>query len=153
MDIFIANDSSYGEIVGTLRNCGAKDALCCSSEAVFALAKKALVNEKLTGITVQLLDSEGYAIRQVTSKKRGDKPPSDQLSDRQIAVVRTLEKVLYHCQKEGIQLVGYSDELVAMPAGLAAEDLSTAGIRDVETYGTYVGADALVQEVEVGTDP
>jgi len=152
MDIFIATDASYTDIVSTIRDSDAKDTLCCTSEAVFALAKKALVNEKLTGVTVQLLDSEGYAVRQVTSKKRGDKPPADHLSDRQIAVVRTLEKVLYHCRKEGIQLVGYSDELVAMPSGLAAQDLATAGIRDVETYGVYIGADALVQEVEVGTD-
>lgn len=72
--------------------------------------------------------------------------PKDQLSGRQIAVIRALEKVLKHCRQEGIQLVGYSDELVAIPAHVPMEEISSAGALDVNCHDVYKGADAIAPE-------
>lgn len=147
MDITLDNDASYETVVNALKRCGVEDAVCCRTEALFSLAKGALVREKIAGVTIQLLDSDGYAIRQVTSRRRDDSPSrSDALNDRQIAVVKALEKVLAYCRKEGVQLVGYSDELVALPAHVKPEEIASASALDVDTRGVYRGAEALLFE-------
>ncbi|MFW1676477.1 hypothetical protein ACFVYJ_01665 [Pontibacter sp. JAM-7] len=143
MDILLSEKPTADDISAALKQCTADDAVCCKSEQVFQQAKILLVKHKLSNVTVQLLDSEGYAVRQVTSKKRGE-GRQDQLSDRQISVIKALEKVLMHCKKEGIQLVGYSDELVALPAHINSEEISSAGAMDIESFGVYQGADALL---------
>ncbi|MDF2180523.1 response regulator [Neptuniibacter sp. CAU 1671] len=147
MDILLSDKPSADEIIEALQKCGIDDAVCSKSEQVFQQAKILLVKHKLSNVTVQLLDSEGYAIRQVTSKKRGE-GRQDQLTDRQIAVIKALEKVLHHCKKEGIQLVGYSDELVALPAHISNEEISSAGALDINSFGVYQGADALIYSEE-----
>jgi len=147
MDITLEDDADYATIVDALRRCGAEDAVCCGTELLFNSAKQALVQEKLSGVTLQLLDSDGYAIRQVTSRRRANQPAvPDRLNDRQITVIRALEKVLRHCQKEGIQLIGYSDELVALPAQIRPEAMASACALDVETYGAYRGAEAVTPD-------
>jgi len=144
MEKIINEPGTYQSISEALKGGVEGDTFCCASEASFDLAKVALVKEKLSGITVQLLDSDGYAVRQVTSKRREKhKVPQEGLSDRQVKVVKALEKVLMHCKREGIQLVGYSDELVALPASVSGEDISTASALDVDSYGCYRGADAI----------
>jgi len=143
MDIDLSEKPSADEIIEALKKCKADDAVCCQSEQVFQQAKILLVKHKLSDVTVQLLDHEGYAIRQVTSKKRAE-GRQDQLNDRQIAVIKALEKVLLHCKKEGIQLVGYSDELVALPAHIGHEEISSAGALDINSFGVYQGADSLI---------
>lgn len=146
MDITLSAEANAEEILSAIRQCGLDDAVCCLNETTFKKAKLTLVQEKLKGVTIQLLDSDGYAIKQVTSKQRSNKLPSDQLNDRQRNIVRALEKVLYHCKKEGIQLVGYSDELVALPAHISLDDVSSAGAIDVECRGVYRGADAIMPD-------
>jgi len=143
MDITLGREAERQEIVYAIHQCGADDAVCCLNEEVFKLAKLVLVQEKIENITIQLLDSDGYAIRQVTSKKRSDSLKQDQLNDRQRSVVKALEKVLAHCKQEGVQLVGYSDELVALPAHVSLEDISSAGAIEVQSRGVYKGADAI----------
>ncbi|GGO76652.1 hypothetical protein GCM10011348_04370 [Marinobacterium nitratireducens] len=145
MDIILDNDASYEQVVEALKRCGAEEAVCCRTEALFGLAKSALVREKIAGVTIQLLDADGYAIRQVTSRRRDENASQgDALNDRQVAVVKALEKVLAYCRKEGVQLVGYSDELVALPAHVKPEDIATASARDIDTRGVYRGAEALM---------
>ncbi|MBQ0784973.1 MAG: response regulator [Amphritea sp.] len=145
MDTYLDNGSSYEDILAGIKECDTDGAVCCTDEAVFSLAKVVLVKEKLAGITLQLVDDQGYATRQVTSKKPSQDRPSDShLSTRQTAVIRALEKVMSHCRKEGIQLIGYSDELVAMPVVVRADDVSPAVALDIETHGVYRGADSLL---------
>lgn len=119
------------------------DALHCYSEAVFFEAKALLVKEKITGISILLIDEQGYVTRQVTGKKRQDLT-SGEFSDRQLAVIKALEKVLHHCKQEGVRLIGYSDELVAYPAKY--QDLEQASVyaMDIETSGVYAGADSIL---------
>lgn len=146
MDITLGSDPEQQEVLAAIHQCGSNDVVCCSSEAVFKQAKLLLVQEKIKGVTIQLLDEDGYAIRQVTSKQRGEQNTSDQLNDRQRNVIKALEKVLDHCRREGVQLVGYSDELVALPAHISLEDVSSVGAVDVECRGVYKGADAILPD-------
>lgn len=147
MDTYLDKGAPYEEILEGIKGCDTGGAICCTDEAVFSLAKIVLIKEKLVGVTLQLVDEQGYAIRQVTSKRPEDDKPSDSaLSTRQAAVIRALEKVLSHCKKEGIQLIGYSDELVAMPTAVQTLDVSPAVALDVETYGVYRGADSLIDD-------
>jgi hypothetical protein len=146
MDITLNAEANGDEILAAIKQCGLEDAVCCLNESTFKKAKLALVQEKIKGVTIQLLDDDGYAIKQVTSKQRSDKSRSDQLNDRQRNIVRALEKVLLHCKKEGIQLVGYSDELVALPAHISLEGVSSAGAIDVDCRGVYRGADAIMPD-------
>ncbi len=147
MDITLENNASYASIVAALKRCTAEDAVCCRTETLFNTVKRTIIQEKIPGVTLQLLDADGYAIRQVTSRRRSEQAPtSDRLNDRQIAVIRALEKVLHHCRKEGIQLIGYSDELVALPVQIKSDALASACAMDVETSGTYRGAEAVTPE-------
>jgi len=144
MDIEVDKHASYDEIADAIRSCSPDDSVCCYSEASFSLAKAILVKEKLTGATVQLLDDEGYAVRQVTSKLRAEVEAKGQMTDRQIAVIKALEKVLSHCDKEGIRLLGYSDELVALPSGIDPSEHASADVVEIDTFGVYQGAETLL---------
>lgn len=146
MDIILSDKAEASEVLAAIMDCGADDAVCCKDKETFQLAKVALVKEKRCDVTIQLLDSDGYAIKQVTSKKRDESANRDSLNSRQIKVIRALEKVLSHCRKEGIQLVGYSDELVALPDHIKQEELSSAGALDVNCHQVYKGAEATITE-------
>lgn len=144
MEKTIQEPSTYQSVADLLNQGAEGDIFGCLTEGSFDLAKVALVKEKLSGITVQLLDGDGYAVRQVTSKRREKSVArQESLSDRQVKVVKALEKVLMHCKREGIQLIGYSDELVALPASISEEEISAAGAVDIDCYGSYRGADAI----------
>lgn len=147
MDINLSTTADYEEIVNALRKCGPDDAVCCENTALFQQAKKILIQEKLKDKTIQLLDSDGYAVKQVTSKAKSKN--KDQLNNRQIAVVRALEKVLAHCKKEGVQLVGYSDELVALPSHIAPEEIASASAVDVNSHDAYRGADSILPDASL----
>lgn len=148
MDIILEDQSADSDIVTALKKCSDDDAICCKSEDTFKRAKTLLLQEKLKNVTIQLLDEDGYAIRQVTSKPK-EQGNRDQLSGRQVAVIKALEKVLRHCKKEGIQLVGYSDELVALPSHIPIEEISSAGALDINCYDVYKGADAIMPDTSV----
>lgn len=143
METDLPTDANTDTIRTALQNHKEGDALHCYSEAVFAEAKALLVKEKITGISILLIDEQGYVVRQVTGKKRQDLT-SGEFSDRQLAVIKALEKVLRHCKQEGVRLIGYSDELVAYPAKF--QDLEQASVyaMDIETSGVYAGADSIL---------
>lgn len=143
MERYIGDELSISEIREMIRECQQGDVLCCYQERIFESGKAALVAEKAIGITLQLLDSDQYVIRQASSRKRSDQVGDKQFSDRQLTVIKALEKVLRHCRKEGIQLIGFSDELVAQPAGLDPQELMSAYALEVDTSDAYKGADSL----------
>ncbi|WP_240656943.1 MULTISPECIES: response regulator [Neptunomonas] len=147
MEIDLPADPSAGVILEALRSCSVGDALCLHSETAFQKAKILVVKEQLTGVSIQLLDEDGYIKRQVVGKHRNEIEEGD-FNDRQMAVIRALEKVLSHCKREGVRLVGYSDELVAYPASFS--DLSQASVYafDIDTDGVYTGADSELKLVD-----
>lgn len=146
MDIVLNLEAEDVVILDALRECGPEDAVCCQDEATFKRSKQLLISERLKNITIQLLDEGGYAIRQVTSKPKNKNTNTDQLNGRQITVIKALEKVLLHCKNEGIQLIGYSDELVALPAAVSSEEISSAGALDINCHHVYKGADAILPD-------
>ncbi|MET3998713.1 response regulator [Marinobacterium sp. MBR-109] len=143
MEFYLSSDTGVQEVTERLRACSPGDQVSCSDEALFEVAKAVLVREKLTGLTIQLLDAGDYVLRTVTSRRRHEVEKLDRFSDRQEAVLKALERVLSHCDKEGIRLIGFSDELVAVPAHLDNSACLSAEAVDVDTSGVYRGADSI----------
>lgn len=141
MEIYLPTETRVQDVTERMRACESGDIVSCSDEALFEVIKAVMVREKLTGLTIQLLDSDEYVLCTVTSKRRSEKQ-QDRFTDRQEAVIRALEKVLAHCEKEGIQLVGFSDELVAIPAHMDDGSGFSAAAVDIDTSGIYRGADS-----------
>jgi UV DNA damage repair endonuclease len=143
MEFYLSSDIGVQEVTERLRACSPGDQVSCSDEALFEVAKAVLVREKLAGLTVQLLDAGDYVLRTVTSRRRHQVEKLDRFNDRQESVLKALERVLAHCDKEGIRLIGFSDELVAVPAHLDNSACLTAEAVDVDTSGVYRGADSI----------
>ncbi len=141
MEFHLKPDAKVKDITDRLKACRYGDVISCSDPGLFEVAKTILVREKLPGLTIQLLDKAQYVQRSVTSRKRGDSGQSDRFNDRQEAVLRALEKVLAHCEKEGIRLIGFSDDLVAIPAHLDDGSGLSAEAVDLDTSGVYRGAE------------
>lgn len=142
MEHIVDINSEEAEITELVRVAESGDTICCKRESQFEIAKRALIEEKRAGMTICLLDQDGYVIRQTSSKKRTQNNGA-RLNDRQLVVIKALEKVLGHCKKEGIALIGYSDELVAMPASIAGTDLASAYAVEVDASGVYRGAESI----------
>ncbi|SEA40583.1 response regulator [Marinobacterium iners] len=143
MEFYLSSDIGVQEVTERLRACSPGDQVSCSDEALFEVAKAVLVREKLAGLTIQLLDAGDYVLRTVTSRRRHQVEKLDRFSDRQESVLKALERVLAHCDKEGIRLIGFSDELVAVPAHLDNSACLSAEAVDVDTSGVYRGADSI----------
>ncbi len=147
MEQYIPDGSSVQVIREMIREAAPGEVFCCRDQALFETTKVALIAEKAVDITIQLLDEGNYVVKQVSSKRRNNQKKSEHLNDRQLAVVKALEKVLLHCRKEGVQLIGFSDELVAQPAHLdPAEGISPFAL-DLDTSDVYRGADSLKKGV------
>jgi predicted RNA-binding protein with RPS1 domain len=135
-----------------IANCSAGDTINVTSAEQFEDLKKLLVLAKKIDIRLVMIDDEGYASRQIQTKKRSESTRTaisgetlveqqSGFNDRQMSVIRALERVMTHCKKEGISLVGYSDELVAIPAHNTHQFESTVDSYDLDTQGVYTGAD------------
>ncbi|PSL13059.1 hypothetical protein CLV44_11450 [Marinobacterium halophilum] len=143
MEFYLSSDSKIQDVTERLKACRLGDVVSCSDVALFEVVKAVLIREKLPGLTIQLLDSSDYVLRTVTSRKRVDDVQLDRFTDRQEAVLKALEKVLAHCEKEGIRLIGFSDDLVAIPAHLDNGNGLSAEAVDLDTSGVYRGAESL----------
>ena len=140
MEYDLVDNATYEEIKAVLISTVPEDVVNCFSLEVFNEAKKVLIDEKLTEKTLQLLDDEDYVLQQVTSKKRQEVDQEVEFSDRQLTVIKALEKVFEHCEREGIKLIGYSDELVALPANCQNIEEASAFCLEINTNQTYKGA-------------
>lgn len=140
MEYDLVEKASYEEIKDILLNCVSDDVVNCYSLEDFNEAKAVLIKEKLIGKTVQLLDEDDYVLQQVTSKKREDADVEVEFSDRQLAVIKALEKVFEHCKREGVKVIGYSDELVAYPANCNDQEQASEFCLEINTSQAYKGA-------------
>lgn len=141
MDFYLESDAKIKDVTACLKGCRSGDVINCTDAGLFEVAKAVLVREKLPDLTIQLLDSSDYVLRTVTSHRRRSQAHQDRFSDRQEAVLKALEKVLAHCAKEGISLVGFSDDLVAIPAHLDDGTGLSAEAIELDTSGVYRGAE------------
>ena len=153
MLIHVKPGADQDKLQKIIANCSAGDTINVASIEQFEGLKKLLVAAKKIDIRLVMIDDEGYISRQIHTKKRSESTVSANLSktyaeqqsgfnDRQMSVIRALERVLVHCKKEGISLVGYSDELVAIPAQSVDQFESTVDSYDLDTQGVYTGADS-----------
>ncbi|NQZ33279.1 MAG: hypothetical protein HRU06_18575 [Oceanospirillaceae bacterium] len=140
MEYDLVEQASYEHIKTILLDCVNDDVVNCYSLENFDVAKSVLIKEKLVGKTVQLLDEDDYVLQQVTSKKREVADGEVEFSDRQLAVIKALEKVFNHCKREGIKVIGYSDELVAYPANCNDQEQASEFCLEINTSETYKGA-------------
>lgn len=140
MEFYLATETRVQDVTERIKACQYGDTINCGDAALFEVAKAILVREKLPGLTIQLLDSSDYVLRTVTSRKRqGD--AQDRFTDRQEAVIKALERVLAHCEKEGVRLIGFSDDLVAVPSHLDDGSGLSAEAVELDTSGVYRGAE------------
>lgn len=130
----IIKDAEEGSIINVL------------NERHFELVKRLLVQFRRVGLRVCLLDEDGYITRQISSRMREEQIQTG-FNDKQLATIKALEKVLAHCHREGVSLLGYSDELVAIPAHLVNSDTSSEQARDINHKGCYLGADRLKPKI------
>lgn len=142
MEYHIDTNAEPEAITAIVNGAVSGDTICCQHENQFEVCKRALLAARLPGVTLCLLDADGYVVRQTSSKKRtrGD---NRRFNDRQLAVIKALERVLAHCKQEGITLIGYSDELVALPEGLLGTELASVHALSIYASGAYRGADGI----------
>ncbi|MFP8965955.1 response regulator [Pokkaliibacter sp. CJK22405] len=161
MDINLSPLASMEDIRDAIRRCTADDIICCHAEAVFQEAKRALQQSAKADVTLQLIDYDGYAVRQASSRRKGEegkKKLVNQLTPQQMAVVAALEKVLQHCRRHNIALVGFSDSLVAVPAHMleaSTHAVHTMAALEINSHQAYRGMDwdDLEEPVELSQEP
>ena len=134
-----ATDNAMRELIS---KSSAGDTINAVTPAQFDLLKKLLVEYKKVGLRLCLLDEDGYILRQVSSRSKSERIETG-FNEQQKRVLKALERVLEACEREKISLVGYSDSLVAVPAGLLHTDLASAEARELESGEVYIGADLL----------
>ncbi|WP_207061152.1 response regulator [Motiliproteus sp. SC1-56] len=144
MNITIPDYYKASQIITAVKEAEPGAVLSCTNERQFALLKIALVKLQRSELTLQLLDQQGYALRQVTTRKKQAEPQpsaSDEMAASQVKAVRELEKALVLCRREGLAVIGFSDSLVAVPEHLGAglEVLSSTSAMEVDTGDCYRG--------------
>lgn len=142
MELEVTTELSEKSIDERVLNSNPGDIFNTVDNQQFELLKKLLVRHKKVGLRVCLLDEDGYILRQVSSRARDDLPLSG-LNERQKKVLTALERVLEACEREKINLIGYSDTLVALPSQLLNTEHASAEARELETLNVYIGADLL----------
>lgn len=135
-----------------MSNANSGDTINVSVIDQFEHLKSLIVAQKRVGIRIALLDDDGYVIRQIATKRREatvdtnasaiPEDTSGAFTARQQAVIKALERVMHHLHKEGVSLVGYSDELVAVPSTAKSSHSSDLSL-EVDTSGTYTGSHKL----------
>jgi len=104
--------------------------------------KRLIIDAKAIDLKLSLIDDDGYVLKQISTKRRDLKPDTAKDSDftaRQMTVISALERVMTLLEKEGVNLVGYSDELVATISDDTSLQTSELAI-DIDTRGIYKGA-------------
>lgn len=142
MEISISSSFTEKQIRRLVNGAASGDTFNVESPDHFALLRGLLIEYKKVGLRVCLLDEDGYIVKQVSSRAR-ENLAHQGLNDTQLKVVKALERVLEHCAREGITLVGYSDQLVAIPTRLAELNLQSEQAREIDDHGVYLGADQV----------
>lgn len=132
-----------------INNANEGDTLNVQSNEQFEHLKSLIIDQKRVGLRIALIDEDGFIVKQIATQKRiknsqsdttqPSKQTSTAFSARQLAVISALERVMKHLEQEGVSLVGYSDELVAVPTNAKASHASDVSI-DIDTSGTYSGS-------------
>lgn len=143
MGLHLDHDVSDQQLIELLSHLAAGRTLCCHSEEQYRRLQGYISQHDYIGVQVQLLDDANNVINQCGSSVQCFE---DGLTARQITVLKALERVLSHCRKEGVQLIGYSDELVAVPAGCDRNTVVSSTALPIETFNTYLSIEMFGDE-------
>ncbi len=142
MLIHVKTSADTDKLKKIVANSNPGDHINVSSLQQFEQLKELIIDVKAVDLKLSLIDDDGYVLKQISTKRRNIENQSakgEGFTARQMSVIAALERVMTLLDKEGISLVGYSDELVATlseDSSLQAGELAI----DVNTKGIYRGA-------------
>jgi len=142
MLIHVKPNAEIDKLKKIVANSNPGDNINVSNSQQFEQFKRLIIDAKAVDLKLSLIDDDGYVLKQISTKRRDLKSDTAKGSDftaRQMAVISALERVMTLLEKEGVSLVGYSDELVATisdDTSLQAGELAI----DIDTRGIYKGA-------------
>lgn len=142
MLIHVKPNADSDKLKKIVTNSNPGDNINVSNLQQFEQLKGLIINAKAIDLTLSLIDDDGYVLKQISTKRRIKEKQSAQSSSftaRQMSVISALERVMTLLDKEGISLIGYSDELVATISDDSSLQTSELAI-DVDTKGIYKGA-------------
>ena len=125
-----------------IANSNSGDSINVSSLAQFEQLKELIIECKAIDLKLSLIDEDGYVLKQISTKRRNIEKQASQSKEftaRQMSVISALERVITLLDKEGISLIGYSDELVATITNDSSLQTGELSI-DIDTKGIYKGA-------------
>ena len=142
MLIHVKPNADSDKLKKIVTNSNPGDNINVSNLQQFEQLKGLIIDAKAIDLTLSLIDDDGYVLKQISTKRRIKEKQSAQSSSftaRQMSVISALERVMTLLDKEGISLIGYSDELVATISDDSSLQTSELAI-DVDTKGIYKGA-------------
>lgn len=145
MNISVPASAKAPEIIQLVRSAESGDCLLCHQERQYALVKIALIKLQRPDLNVELYAEDGRLIKQLAAKVKADKRPEAMgLSHEQVRAVKQLEKAFQECHANRLNVIGFSDGLVAVPieAGISLDALSSSEALDVDTMDVYKGYEA-----------
>jgi hypothetical protein len=142
MLIHVKPNADSDKLKKIVTNSNPGDNINVSNLQQFEQLKGLIIDAKAIDLTLSLIDDDGYVLKQISTKRRVKEKQSTQSSSftaRQMSVISALERVMTLLDKEGISLIGYSDELVATISDDSSLQTGELAI-DVDTKGIYKGA-------------
>ncbi len=142
MLIHVKPNADSDKLKKIVTNSNHGDNINVSNLQQFEQLKGLIIDAKAIDLTLSLIDDDDYVLKQISTKHRIKEKQSAQSSSftaRQMSVISALERVMTLLDKEGIRLIGYSDELVATISDDSSLQTGELAI-DVDTKGIYKGA-------------
>jgi hypothetical protein len=142
MLIHVKPNADSDKLKKIVTNSNPGDNINVSNLQQFEQLKGLIIDAKAIDLSLSLIDDDGYVLKQISTKRRVKEKQSTQSSSftaRQMSVISALERVMTLLDKEGISLIGYSDELVATISDDSSLQTGELAI-DVDTKGIYKGA-------------
>lgn len=142
MLIHVKPNADIDKLKKIVANSNPGDNINVSNSQQFEQLKRLIIDAKAIDLKLSLIDDDGYMLKQISTKRRDLKPDTAKdsgLTARQMAVISALERVMTLLEKEGVNLVGYSDELVATISDDTSLQTGELAI-DIDTRGIYKGA-------------
>ena len=142
MLIHVKPNADSDKLKKIVTNSNPGDNINVSNLQQFEQLKGLIIDAKAIDLSLSLIDDDGYVLKQISTKRRVKEKQSAQSSSftaRQMSVISALERVMTLLDKEGISLIGYSDELVATISDDSSLQTGELAI-DVDTKGIYKGA-------------
>ena len=142
MLIHVKPSADTDKLKKIVTNSNPGDNINVSSLQQFEQLKGLIIDARAIDLKLSLIDDDGYVLKQISTKRRdiqSSAAKSPGFTARQMSVISALERVMTLLDKEGINLIGYSDELVATIADDSSLQTGELAI-DIDTKGIYKGA-------------